>query len=114
MLIVSDFNFDTAGDGVMKGIADHFTANPIDFVLERRGKPLWLTLNNHAKTGIMPVCSMSACQFLPDSGQQLRQVVLSRWFWTQVVDGVATFHESLLCRDNCFIQSLHRGFRPSR
>src|SRR5215475_1274922 len=113
MVIVSDFYFDMAGNGVVEGISDHLTADPIDFVLERWRKTSWFTLYNHAKTGALLVRGMSACQFLAGSSQQLRKVVLRRWLRAQVTDGIAALSDSLLGREDCFIQGLHRGFRPS-
>ena len=114
MHVVADFYFDTAGSGVVEGISNHLAANPIDFVLDLWRKPLWLTFDNHMKAGRMPVRRMSAVQFLSDSSQQLREIVLSGWLRPQVVDGIAAFRDGMLSLENCFIESLHRGFRPSR
>src|ERR1700733_11152520 len=113
MLIVSDFYFDMAGNGVVEGIADHFAADPIDFVLERRRKFLWFTFDNYAKARGMPALRMNDCQFLPGSRQQLCKLVLSPWLWAQVVDGVAALRNGLFRRQDGFVQSLHRGFRSS-
>src|SRR5215470_2269339 len=113
MLIVSDFYFDTAGNGVVEGVSDHLTADPIDFVLERGRKPLRLTLDNHAKAGRMPVQSMSVFEFLSDCSQQLGEIVLSGWLRPEVADGIPALRDGLLRRENCFIKSLHRRFRSS-
>src|ERR1700742_83647 len=113
MLVVADFYFDTAGSGVVEGISDYLTADPIELVMERWGKPSWFTFDNHAKAGRMPVCRMTIFQFLSDSSQQLCKIALSGWLRSQVVDGIATLRDGLLSFENCFIQSFHRGFRPS-
>src|ERR1700744_3136402 len=114
MIIVANFYFDMAGSGVMEGIADHFAADPIDFVLQRRRKSLWLTFDNYAEAMAIPVLRMNGCELLPGSRQQLCKLVVNSWLWAQVMDGVAALRNGLLRREDCFVQGLHRGFRSSR
>lgn len=108
MLIVSDFHFDMVGNSVAKGISNHFTADAIDFVVECGGKLLWIALNDDVKTRHIFMRILSACQLLSDSSQRLAEVAFSRPLRVQVVDGIATLSEGLFCRDNRFIQRLHR------
>jgi hypothetical protein len=46
-VVVSNVYFNPGGSRMVEGISNHFMANPIDFVLERRRKPSWFTLDNH-------------------------------------------------------------------
>ena len=49
ILIVSDLDFDVAGNSVREGIPDHLSRDPVDLILKHRRQILSLAFDDHAE-----------------------------------------------------------------